>query len=275
VFPKNNIINKDTIKDIKYANENKHTNLNVEDFIKSSNKVFNKYKTLCKKSTQFPVPNININNKLTTNQINYLKKIYIGPSDDFIQNCIKLISLYEIMGINNMQLSIPPIYDGVELFGSVFNSHNKYFCSAFELEKFFGSLGSFWKYAFHKNGIYLCNPPFDEMVIDKMAIKLLQNLKSTKCKVTIIITIPVWDSASQRELGIKDYNLQFKAYNKLITNNFYKESLILDKYEFKYYDYYTEKMISAAYTHLIILSNITKYIFNINEFIKKWKDFSK
>jgi hypothetical protein len=217
---------------------------------------------------------------ITKKQEERLEALYTGPDDLFEAYKNKLINLYQFIGTNNMHLSIPPIFAGVELFGSPVNTHNLTYCSPFEFERHFGSLGSFWDYKFHQDGVYLCNPPFDEAVIADMANKLMADLATTKHKVVVVITVPVWDSASQRKIGIKDYGLDFAGFTTMIESKFLRHHEILDKDTYKYWNYYTEERAPASWTHLVILSNLSKSgfsknaTFSVDDFLAEWADFS-
>ena len=284
LIPTHNIINK---KDLIYANKIKYTKFNIKKFIKETKDI---YMNLYTKSDNQERFHINDNDKIhlyekfmfhehiTHAQLKHLQDIYTGNSDEFYKLLNQLISIYNFIGIDNTQLSIPPIFRGVELFGSPLNTRNKEYCSPFEIEKNFGSLGSFWDYKLHKDGIYLCNPPFDETFINKMVNRLIENISTTKYKVLIIITIPIWDSISQQNLGVCDYGLDFDGFNKLLNSTYFKEHKILDKYKFPYWNYYTEELCYVCWTHLIILSNLNntfyKKNFNIKIFTSMWKNFN-
>lgn len=287
IFPNENIMN---ISDLKYANNNKNTEFNIDKIITKSDNLIKKYKALInlektekqnsekieKTNSEKEINPGKTENIITKKQFDRLIKLYIHDHD-FEKNYKKLVSLYQLIGINNMQLSIPPIFSGVELFGSPFNTHNKEYCSLFAFEKIFNSLGSFWKYNFHKDGIYLCNPPFDNTIIERMSKKLIEDINNTKHEIIVVITIPVWNTESQKILGIKDYNMDFEGYYSLMNSQYLKNNSILNKNKYQYWNYYTEEKVSVSYTHLIILSNMSnikyKYEFDIENFMRKWENF--
>lgn len=272
LFPARNII-LENIDDFKYANKNKRLQFNIYNLINKSKEIHSKYDNLCNKLDDI-INNTELDILITPQQLARLKKLYKGNKKQFDIEKYKLISLYKFLGMTTMHLSMPPIYKGIELFGSPLNTKNQY-CSPFEIEKQFGSLGSFWYYKFHKNGLYLCNPPFDEIVIKNMANRLNNMLGETKYKVIVVVTIPVWDSKSQRELNIKDYGLPFEGYDILSQSKYCKETKMLDKFIYKYFDYYSGKLIPASYTHLLILSNYDDYTkkFSLSDFLDNWKNF--
>jgi hypothetical protein len=267
LLPKRNIINYDEIK----------------IFFKEENINYSVYQNLINISKQaftdllrcFPVPDIKYESYdltlITKWQLERLNELYIGNDKD--SDIAKLVNLYDFIGMNSIHLSTPPIFKGIEMFGSPLNTNNKEFCSPFKIEEKFGSLGSIWNYKFHKDGIYLCNPPYDDILIEKLAYKLIKDLDETEFKVAILIVIPVWDSKTQKELGIKDYGLDFAGYEIIISNKYFKKDIILDQYKYKFWDYYLEQKIPAVSTHYILLSK-NKDI-NINDYIEKWKEWSE
>lgn len=312
IYPVENIVIQ---YDLEYANMYKLAEFNIENFMKKSEKIFSlfqkKLSSVLDEQTNFynsTFYSSNINSikqieqlygldqssnfeqpyklprlykNITAKQLTRLYDLYIHKESDydqyFYQITDNLIALYELIGINNIHLSIPPVFNGIELFGSPLNTHNKEYCSPFEIEKHYNSLGSFWDYKFHRNGIYLCNPPFDEVFINKMADKLIDDISNTEHKVLVIITIPLWDSISQNENDVKNFNLELKGLSTLLKSNYLKDHTILDKEKYPYWNYYTEKYIYASWTHLIILSNLNNIFYkkniNINNFLDRWEKF--
>ena len=303
IFPASNIFTYENHYDLLYANLNKNTNFDINYVNKKTKELYNTYAILCKDLIDVVIEPgfLNTENRwmqtkkvLNRSQAQRVKRLYCynynnncynynnnyHKDEAFIRNYYfeQLICLYEFIEVNNtVNLSMPPIFKGIELFGSCVNTHNTEFCSLFKIEKYFGSLGSFWDYNFHKSGIYLCNPPFDMPLIERMALKLIANLISTKYEVVIIITIPVWDSPSQKSIGSKDFKMGFEGYDKLVNNDFLMEKNILDKNVYKYWDYCTKQKVASSHTHLIILSNLShlryKKVFNLDNFVKAWREF--
>jgi hypothetical protein len=104
-----------------------------------------------------------------------LKEIFSGQPKDYPEYKSLLLSAYEFMGNLNNHLSIPPNvfkkYNIHELFGSPLNTSNPY-CSPFKIEvDYFSSGGSFFDYKI-KPGISVANPPFDEILAEKMVKRL-------------------------------------------------------------------------------------------------------
>lgn len=291
LFPADNIFNSTYSIDITYANKTKNTNFDIFYLDRTTKELYIRYvndyqNIIFGEDTCYDADGNGqwtSSNIITTSQYNRLKELYSLKQSDkskFTQNYNKLINLYSFIEIDKTQhLSLPPIFNGIELFGSCINTHNVEFCSLFQQEILFNSLGSFWDYSFHKNEIYLCNPPFDIHLIKLMAQKLLHDLETTKYEVVIVISIPLWDTASQKMMKIKDFNMGFDGYDILVNNAFLKEKLILDKTIYKYWDYCAENTKAVSHTHLIVLSNIDdlkyKKIFDIEKLTDAWKGFSK
>jgi mRNA (guanine-N7-)-methyltransferase len=264
ILPKANIVVR---KDLEYAFKKHHKRFNIDEFMELSANIYDKTYKKCSEIDEDIKSYKNKDNLLDKKQLARLEQLYNGPKTDYEYIKNKLVNLYEFVGINNIHLSIPPIFEGIELFGSPLNTHNPEFCSPFELEKQFGSLGSFFDYKFHKSGIYLCNPPFDEEIISDMANHLVSTYDSLDSKIhaTTVITIPVWDSKTQIELGITDYGMKFEGYDTIMESKYVTHHSVLDKKKYAYYDYYEDKSTPASFTHLIILSNDPHYNKNKNE----------
>ncbi|MGL5936544.1 MAG: hypothetical protein ACRCZI_13100 [Cetobacterium sp.] len=229
--------------------------------------------------TESWTPIINI---LTKEQTKKLKWLYTSYMDNritaFKHDYIQLLKLYDLIDIDSTtHLSIPPIIKGVELFGTCVNTYNNEFCSMFEFEKKFGSLGSFWDYKFHKNGIYISNPPFNISFIRDMADKLIKDLSETEFDIIIVQVLPIWDSFSQRMIKSRNFNLGFEGYTKLIECDFFKEKMILDKDSYQYINHCKEKTTASSNTHLIMLSNLPddkyKKIITIDKIAERWNNF--
>ena len=207
IIPKN-LIDNTALEHLTFANKEQKLHFDINYIKNKSKSIYKSFTNELKqcdikneKYTYIPVLN---NRQLERLKILYDIKNPNGDKMEFELCRNKLVRLYNFIGINNAHLSIPPIYHGVEMFGTAVNTHNNEYCSPFILEKKFNSLGSFWDYKFHKDGIYLCNPPFDEILMEKMAIKLNKDLKTTKFLVVVVITIPIWDKDSQIKMGIKN-----------------------------------------------------------------------
>jgi hypothetical protein len=190
-------------------------------------------------------------------QMELLRKKYTG--DKYDDHIAFLSELFNMMTGFNNHLSIPPnvlqLYpEIIELFGTSVNTTNNY-CSPFPIDKeYFGSLGNFFDYKII-SGTYFANPPFDELIMKKMAIKLLDSFNSNK-NITIIVVIPKWT--------------EFECYDILIKSKYLKYNTILNKYSYKFYNYYTDKLLNIVDCYFIVLSDNNS--FDYNKFISVWKN---
>lgn len=283
IFPKNNIFLLENYKDLIFANNKLNIDFDLYNFYSRTQVLYNKYAILvsdllynARNDIEVWIPMKCLINKKQKRRFKYLYTLNSNDMSQFERDYAKLITLYDFIDMGSSDhLSIPPIFKGIELFGSPANSHNIEYCSLFPLEKKFGSLGSFWDYTFHRNGTYLCNPPFNENIIARMSEKILTDMYNTKFDIIVIITIPVWDSYSQKVIKSRDFRMPFIGYENLVNNIYLREKLILDKFEYKYWNYHTKQNVASSYTHLIILSNDFNYKnkFDIFKFAQEWKSY--
>ena len=83
------------------------------------------------------------------------------------------------------QMGLKP-NDALECFASAFNHYFHRYCSAFpDLERYFGSLGSFWALSTQslceKETLVFVNPPFDDSLMEAAAKRVTQHIHSA-CK---------------------------------------------------------------------------------------------
>jgi len=173
--------------------------------------------------------------------------------------------LYLTLGSLTINMSVPPrlIRNGIdhELFGSPLNAVENY-CSPMEIEKKFGSSGNFFDFEFQKDKIYMANPPFDETLMKEMALRLVQE------DINCVVVIPVWDSETQKELGEKDYGMDFEAFR--ILKQHAKKHMVMPKKDCVYYSYYQDRLFPVVSTHVLLLGEWGGY----DKFITDWKNMS-
>jgi hypothetical protein len=283
VFPIGNIFDDQFKLDLQFSNKYNNTNFNIEIVMETVDHIgiqyITDYNNFINNITLSPPFKINPKLSLVKHSYTRLHGLYRGIPEEFTQYLHCVNSSGNIIEMTDtIHLSMPPIFHGVELFGSCINTHNRDFCSVFEIERIFGSLGSFWDYNFHMDNLYLCNPPFDEILIERMSMKLISDLKETQYNVVVVVSIPVWDIKSQRSIKLKEYNMPFSGYEKLIGSDYLMEKVILNKDDYKYWNYVTGKSVASSYTHLIVLSNLGynmyKKTFNLYNFTEMWRQFS-
>lgn len=268
IFPRRSII---SVRDLVYFNK-KHPDekININVVILKEKKLREQllsYKKI-KDVTIEPI-------KISQLQHDLLKKNYVGTH--FEKDKDFLLKLYAAVGIDNNYLSIPPgiFSDYFELFGSPLNTINGKYCSMFEFEKLFSSSGNFFNYSFGDEQIYTFNPPFDNYVMEKGAQHLEKLLDETDKKIVVIVTLPIWDKESQKELGLNIYGEIFYAFDILTNSKYFFSKTILNMKEYKYFSYFDERYIAVSYTHLIVLKKNISLKDNIIEDIKtKWREIA-
>lgn len=151
----------------------------------------------------------------------------------------------------NMQLAMPTkMYKTyrmrykikLEGFASPINHFFAKFCSAFyEVDKYFGSVGSFFDVVEHLDENIVCNPPFEEEVMEetyKCLEKALERALDKNKSLTAILIVPQWDDAK---------------CIKLANNSKYLSSK--QKYakdELEYFSYADDKGINAVDTYVYV-----------------------
>lgn len=203
------------------------------------------------------------------------KRKYNGPREDFNELVCLMLARYIACGTTRNHCSAPPEViefsrARCELFGSPINTVLSEYCSAFsDIERFFGSMGSFFDFEF-SSGVYFMNPPYDESLILDATKRVFEAMDSG-IEFTVIAVLPVWDVESQeRHRGRIHVEKQFEAF-ELINNSEYMQSHYVMNYrDFYFYNYYTDSFTPVADTHLIVISN-TDYHFTASEIAMVWK----
>lgn len=116
-----------------------------------------------------------------------------------------LVLRYETIDTRNFQLGVPPeifrylnrqLGLETELFASGINHTLPRYCSLFfDIEQYFGSLGSFFEIK-PKQGLFTANPPYENSVMELMAKRLVECLidsEKTNFPLAFVSCIPVWD----------------------------------------------------------------------------------
>lgn len=190
---------------------------------------------------------------------------------------------YQLLGSNNHQLAVLPSimnrmksdYDlNFECFASAINNTFNNFCSIYyDIERFFGSAGSFFN-IIPQEGTFGFNPPYQKDVIELGVTKLFTYLENATGPLTFFITIPVWDTDG-RNIMKELYNNELEKQNidygdfeiiGMIKNSpYFKHLRMIPKEKFTYIDHNFElyKNKTIQNTYVIILSNndvdITKF----------------
>lgn len=234
--------------------------------------------------------NINFNKKIKIKKINYNIRILenkeykiifkIDYNNTFI-NIEKILSNFTYLKIHNVKNKIekylllfyiimgfdtgqfwglhPKFYNfinghfknSIECFASPFNNNlNDYFSVLYEIDKYYGSKGDFFKNFINvKYEAYIINPPFIDTIIVKVLSLIDEKLLIDS--VQIFLFIPQWD------------DIILPWYNNIKTkyiNNLCK----LNKYESIVFDYIANKSIKASFgTYFIYINNISSKLCNI------------
>ena len=218
---------------------------------------------------------INIYEKLSNN--------YTGPKD-IIDNYIwAIIYRYQLLGSNNHQLAVLPNTMGqlktdfnlnFECFASAINATFNNYCSIYyDLERHFGSIGSFFDITPIK-GTFGFNPPYQTDIITNGLTRVLELLDNTNESLTFIVTIPIWD-AKGKKIMLEKYNNEkyitidygeFKIIDTIISSKYFKEYKMISKDQFTYIDHnfllFKNKTIQNTYVIILSNTNISKSIEN-------------
>jgi hypothetical protein len=245
------------IKDKYKINKNKHKNLFYKFDINVNFDIKNK--RLINILNNILIP-ITIYNKLTL--------CYSGPENKIDDYIWAILFRYQLLGSNNHQLAVLPYvmnqmssdYNlNFECFASFTNNTFNHYCSIYyDLEQYFGSVGSFFNITPLK-GTFGFNPPYQKDVINKGIYKIFFFLDNTIEDLTFIITIPIWDSHGQLLMNNKpniNYG-DFEIIKEIKESKYFKGLRMVPKEKFTYIDHnfglYKNKTIQDTY--VIILSN--------------------
>jgi hypothetical protein len=201
---------------------------------------------------------------------NKLKINYTGNLKDMDTIIWIIIFRYQLLGSNNHQLGIlPDIINKMvedynlkfECFASSINSSLENYCSIYyDLEKYFGSKGNFFKIELTE-GTYSFNPPYQKDIMNtgiKRLLGFLKNAKNNNKNLTFIMTIPIWDKEGQEILNQQnkiDYG-DFEIIKEIKDSAYFIGLRLILKDEFTYLDHnfklYKNKTIQNTY--IIMLS---------------------
>lgn len=221
--------------------------------------------------------------KISKIQYDNAKKNYILDKFDIeiFHNYLYLVAArYIKIGSTNHHCSLPPSVitfslSKMELFGSPINTCSEQYCSPFyDIEKVFGSAGSFFTFEL-SSGIYSLDPPYDDDIMAcamERAIEMLETVKN----ITFICCIPVWDQESQIKHGFKVHAKEnFRALSIAQESKFLCSSEVLEKQLYPFYHYFLDQYIGVSNTHLLVLSNNNNYQLTAHDIKGKWEQLVK
>jgi hypothetical protein len=199
------------------------------------------------------------NEKIPVHSVLY-NKLYKRLSSDIPDknNLIFILILrYKSLNSSNQQLAVDSdfYYDlksnlglKFELFGSAINTVLENYCSLFyDIERFFGSKGDFFLLPI-KKGLYVANPPYDELIMMKMAERIIRILDKGQKSLSFLLIIPCWDK-------------NIEKYGKFHTLDILKKSpyIIFIKKVFKrntkFLNHLSNQQISPVDVYFILLQN--------------------
>ena len=150
-----------------------------------------------------------------------------GNPDSFEEALFALLCRYDMLQGAGLQAGVPGrvmdtllLHFGcrMECFASPFNCRYERFTSVFDLDRNFGSLGSFFDlgddFFFSAGGCFEANPPFCEGVMDAMNDRIHQLLSRSPKALMFVVFVPAWEET--------------QAYNNgLLKNRFLEKHLLL------------------------------------------------
>jgi hypothetical protein len=290
----NNIYkNIDKYKESTFYNKNKK-NYNINKKTKSEtrdNHIIYFYKFNITFSFNLYINNQKLRNILNniiipTNIYENMKNKYTGDMEKLDEIIFIILFRYQLLSSNNNQLAVlPNVLDKMnndfnlqfECFASAINTSTNKFCSLYyDIEKYFGSIGSFFNNTFNE-GCYSFNPPYQKDIIENGINRLLYFLDESNKNLCFIITIPIWDidgKNKMKQINSENNNdiINYEEMNiiqKIKENKYFYGLRMISKNDFTYIDYnfhlYKNKTIQNTY--IIVLSNFSNnYIDTINKY---------
>ena len=177
---------------------------------------------------------------------------------------------YQLLGSNNHQLGVKndimmnmkKHYNlGFECFASAINcTFNKYCSVYYDVEKYFGSVGSFYNLT-PKTGTFGVNPPYQKDIIEttlNRVLGFLSEADNDSNKLSFIITIPIWDKEGKKHFDndLPQQNIDYGDFEIVKESKYHKITRMISKENFTYIDHNFKlfKNKTIQNTYVIILS---------------------
>ena len=174
-----------------------------------------------------------------------LKDSYDGKEENFNDLVFSILLRYDNLGGRSHQFAMETKFkDALEInfncyfecFASAINFHYPFYCSLYyDLEKHFGSLGSFYNVKYIK-GFFIANPPYEEEILNMMVDKFTDSLKESNKALSISFGLPKWGKYRKFEplenALVSSYNSYHRCLNKEVywTNTLSNEKVFIPEH---------------------------------------------
>ena len=214
---------------------------------------------------------------IPVNEYEKLKSFYHDKPEKMDELITIIIYRYQLLGSNNHQLGVKPDimhkmkkdYNlSYECFASSINCTFNHYCSVYyDVERFFGSFGSFFNLT-PISGTFGLNPPYQKEIIETSIIKALGHLEDADKEgsvLTFIITIPIWDCEGKKSMkeefnnDLPQQNIDYGDFEIISTvknSVYHKITRMIPKEKFTYIDHnhLLIKNKTIQNTYVIIIS---------------------
>ena len=161
---------------------------------------------------------------------NKLVKNYNGKKEDFDSIVFCLMLRYETLAGRSHQFAMETKFKDalektyncyVECFASSINFYYPTYCSLFyDIEKYFGSIGSFYNVEYTK-GFFLANPPYESDMLLKMVEKFENSIESTKESLAISFGMPKWGAYRKFDAIEKAEKSKYNTFYRCLNREVY------------------------------------------------------
>ncbi len=210
--------------------------------------------------------------KITCKDYDRLKLLYHGNGNFDMFVCV-MMTRYKYYGSvkEGISLSAGDVYDFIknkdktlEAFAGTLNSNLTNYCSLFyDIEKDFGSKGSFLNMNLDEYKIIVSNPPYITSIMDLSSTILVNFLE--KMNSMVIVVIPDWRSNDeynndiQLQISINEHQqkrqlTQYNGYYNLRISKYFKYVICVGDYAYHNFYQGTQKIIRDN-TLFVVLSN--------------------
>ena len=86
---------------------------------------------------------------------------------------------------------------------------------------------------------------------------------------TVLVSVPVWDSESQRQIGEADIGLDLEGWQTLKASGFIREHTIW-KRQVEFFDHIRQDMVPTTNMHIAILCTDVKPAITIKQVQECW-----